>query len=922
MKSFLVIFFLSCIGFVYSQPCKQNPYEWLTQSNWFIGPGLAGKFSGGTLTISAFPNSTSYEGTSSASDDKGNLLFLTNGRILWDANGNQKYNKLLEGNEGSMTNGSAAQGIITVRHPLDTTKYYIFTVDDVNNGSTLGLNYFTFDRNGNNLSGPVQLGSYRTTEGITATRHANGVDIWITVLGSGTSNYYSYLLTCNGVKSTPVLSTAPNVSGQTGRGGHSFSWDSKYFAAGYGLGGANNIIVYKFDNQTGIISDPHPIAPSLMTTAPYDILFSPDNTKLYFSTNLGSLGFFDISSWNTTTITATYKDIPGVTTGLYSAIEIGGDGNLYMTSSSTLVKITGNLNTGTLTSSYIPGANTSLGLSTMYIPPSEKPEIQKAGPFCITDKPFDLATKWKCNGMNAEDYIDKTSIYSGKGITDPINGTFDPSVAGAGTHQIIFKRCNVTDTIYITVGPCSISIDVASTPTGCSSPNGTATATVIKGTPQYTFSWSNGQTSSTITGLSAGIYTVSITDGAGLKSTQTVLVTQLNGPTVTVTGTTPSDCKGATGSASASATGGTLAYTYLWNNGQTTSVATGLTEGTYTVKVTDANGCTSIKTAAVPSNNTMSVTATSTPTGCTVNYGTATAITITGTGPFSYVWSNGETASSISGLASGTYSVIITDINGCTRATTVNVIPKNTLSITATATPTGCLNNTGTASTSVLTGVQPCSYIWNNGQTTSSIIGLAPGTYSVVVKDSDGCTKTQSATVTELKPSINISVTASTISPGDSVTLSVKGGNTYEWSPPDGLSCTTCPNPTAKPLKSTTYCVLATDTNGCKDNKCITVNVEIPCETVFVPGAFSPNGDGQNDVICLMGNNCIDKLSFQIFNRWGEKVFEVTDPSANMCWDGTFRGTSLNTAVFVYYLHVTYINGDQLKRKGGISLIR
>ena len=168
-KSVGFICFFLVSSTIFSQTCVtqlKNPWEWPSHSNWIIGNGVKGKFSGSGISISPIPNVTTYEGTSGASDDWGNLLFLANGRRVWDPQGNLKYSGLLEGNEGgSMDNGSASQGIITVRHPLDTTNYYIFTVDDALTGKSNGLNYFVLDRKGNLKSGPVRLGSYRTSEG-------------------------------------------------------------------------------------------------------------------------------------------------------------------------------------------------------------------------------------------------------------------------------------------------------------------------------------------------------------------------------------------------------------------------------------------------------------------------------------------------------------------------------------------------------------------------------------------------------------------------------------------------------------------------------------------------------------------------------------------------------------------------------------
>ncbi|TAL57928.1 MAG: gliding motility-associated C-terminal domain-containing protein, partial [Bacteroidetes bacterium] len=87
----------------------------------------------------------------------------------------------------------------------------------------------------------------------------------------------------------------------------------------------------------------------------------------------------------------------------------------------------------------------------------------------------------------------------------------------------------------------------------------------------------------------------------------------------------------------------------------------------------------------------------------------------------------------------------------------------------------------------------------------------------------------------------------------------------------------------------------------------------------YIPNAFSPNGDGENDIFYVRGN-CIKELTFIIYNRWGEKVFETTDPK--ICWDGIYKGKPLNTAVFVYYMEATLTNGEKINRKGNISLIK
>ncbi|HRE98717.1 MAG TPA: gliding motility-associated C-terminal domain-containing protein, partial [Flavobacteriales bacterium] len=154
---------------------------------------------------------------------------------------------------------------------------------------------------------------------------------------------------------------------------------------------------------------------------------------------------------------------------------------------------------------------------------------------------------------------------------------------------------------------------------------------------------------------------------------------------------------------------------------------------------------------------------------------------------------------------------------------------------------------------------------------------------------------------------------------GASTVLNATGGTVYTWTPATGLSCTNCASPTASPTTTTTYIVSGTDANGCFGSDTVVVFVELPCGEIFVPNAFSPNGDNENDVLRIYGN-CINELYFVIFDRWGEKVFITTNPAE--VWDGTIRDKAMNNAVFFYYLSATLNNGDVVEKSGNITLIK
>ncbi|HLG03425.1 MAG TPA: SBBP repeat-containing protein, partial [Bacteroidia bacterium] len=233
----------------------------------------------------------------------------------------------------------------------------------------------------------------------------------------------------------------------------------------------------------------------------------------------------------------------------------------------------------------------------------------------------------------------------------------------------------------------------------------------------------------------------------------------------------------------------------------------------------------------------------------------------------------------------------------------------------------------GTATVTPASGTNPYTYSWTTipAQTTQTATGLCPGTFSVTITDSIGCTKTQSVTVVmETGPLAAASASTYSISSGGNSQLSATGGGAYQWTPVSGLSCSACQNPVASPTVTTSYCVLVTDTNGCSDSACVVIFVDMPCGgdylSTMMPNAFSPDNNGQNDQLCIPQGPCIVSASISIYDRWGEKVFETDDKNA--CWDGIHKGQALNAAVFVYSLEGVFTNGESFKQTGNISLVR
>ncbi|HTB07629.1 MAG TPA: PKD domain-containing protein [Bacteroidia bacterium] len=423
-----------------------------------------------------------------------------------------------------------------------------------------------------------------------------------------------------------------------------------------------------------------------------------------------------------------------------------------------------------------------------------------------------------------------TYSWTGPGIVSGA-GSQSTVVNASGTYTVVVTTsttplCTYTlDTAVVVPGPIVITI----TPTNelCNGGNtGSASSNVTGGTPGYTYSWSNGQTGSNATALTAGSYTLTVTDSHGCKGTGTVTITQPSAVT-TAPSSVASICTANNGTATITAGGGTPGYTYLWNGGQTTSSISPVSAGTYTVTVKDANGCTITANVTVP-NTVSTLTATTTPTNPLCNGGTGSA-TVTGPGggtaPYTYVWSNAQTGTTATALTIGTYTVTITDANGCTGTETVTITQPTAITTTTSSTPTNCSANTGTASVTASNGTPGYTYLWSNGLTSSNISNLSAGSYTVTVTDANSCTTTATVVVASSGATITPTLTSTNVlcnggNTGTATVTGVTGGTTpytYSWS--SGQITTNITGLTAG-----TYTITVTDANGCTGTASVTVS--------------------------------------------------------------------------------------------------
>ena len=495
------------------------------------------------------------------------------------------------------------------------------------------------------------------------------------------------------------------------------------------------------------------------------------------------------------------------------------------------------------------------------------------------------------------------------------------SNANSNNYDAMIARFGSSACATVTATPCTAMFASCSvTNILCNgSSTGSAAVTASNGTAPYSYSWSTGSTAQIISNLAIGTYTVIVTDVNGTTVKTSGVVTQGSAPNVLLSGNTIFCSSVCNGSVTATGSGGTTPYSFSWSNSTTGNKLTGLCVGGYTVTITDANGCSNKGSVSWGAPASPTLTVSSNAVTCFGGNNGSAIATISSAGTFTYKWSNSDSKFQISNLLTGIYSVTVTNNNGCSVTGSVNINQPSPLTL-AVSGSTVCAGQTGSANASVFAGTSPYNYLWSNGFTSSSVLSLPAGVYSVTVIDNNGCTITGAANIIALSTP-TIAITAdTTITLGQSLVLNASGGTNYTWNTTTELSCLNCSSPIASPQSNTAYCVTVSNSTGCSASACVNVSVEIKCEELFIPNAFSPNGDNENDALCFYGSNCIRVFHIAIYNRWGGKVFESADIS--QCWNAVVNEKESDGGIFVYTAEAIFTNGERMTKQGNITLIR
>jgi predicted transcriptional regulator len=447
------------------------------------------------------------------------------------------------------------------------------------------------------------------------------------------------------------------------------------------------------------------------------------------------------------------------------------------------------------------------------------------------------------------------------------------NVSGISTGSAIIKYqfvnasgCTSEVTKVITVnGIQPISIATSGSINFCQ--GGTVTLTAPAG---LNYNWTNGATTQSITVNTSGNYGITATNVAGCSTTSSVVAVTVNPlPLANITSSSTTLCQGSNLVLNAPAN----AVSYAWSNGATTQNIIINAPGNYSLTMTDANGCSASASTTIVNgiNPQASISAGGATTFCQGGN-----VVLNAAGGTSFLWNNGATTQSISVTTPGNYSVMVTNVAGCSamsNSTMVNVLQAPNAVATAYGATTFCQGGSVIIATSGGT-----TYTWSNGSTAQSITPITSGTYSVIVTGSNGCTATSNAINVTVNPTPTAVITpsgATTFCEGSSVNLVATGGATYAWN--NGST-----NATLAVTAGGTYTVTVTNAGGCTDTETMTVTVnEVPSAFIVTSGATTFCQGGEVSLTAQTGNTYV----------WSNNA---TTQSISVSTPGTYSATILS----------------------------
>ena len=552
-------------------------------------------------------------------------------------------------------------------------------------------------------------------------------------------------------------------------------------------------------------------------------------------------------------------------------------------------------------------------------------------------------------------YVIQWSTNGSDNFRNPLDNSVNPIPAGIyGLTVTDDDGCQVIQSFTITE-PDPVNIDGFANinQSSCSQGacDGRAEVLISGGTNPgagYNITWATGETTPTALLLCAGRNVVEVSNAGCPAVTDTVVITSPNIVTVSLIDSANALCyQQANGEIQVAGNGGTPGYSYSWDDSNSGNLRAGLVAGTYTVTATDSNGCTSDpRSITITEPDTMVVVV---ELGGTLNprcNGDMNGILSTrwirggnmNTTP-NYTWSantpNPPNEPIATGLPAGTYSVTVTDGNGCQDETSYTLTTPDAL-IGRMTMPTdpNCFGELSTITVDTAVGGTGTTFTFSvdNGpqQQLRNPSEVLAGTHIISVFDRNAC-RWDTTIVINQPDEVTVDIIDEiTIDLGDSSQLipNVPSSimiDSIIWNPTGNLTCTDCLMPWVIPTQSATYQITVIDNNGCRGEDQIRVNLN-RARNVFVPNAFSPNGDGVNDFFQMATGTGVNRINYlRVFDRWGALLYEQKEYlpiGGTDGWNGEFQGRDLNVGTYVFVSEVLFQDNTTLVYRGSVNLLR
>ncbi len=535
-----------------------------------------------------------------------------------------------------------------------------------------------------------------------------------------------------------------------------------------------------------------------------------------------------------------------------------------------------------------------------------------------------------------------------------LGNTPNPSQLQAGNYSVTVSDANnCQDSASMLVEQEFIELaSLQTTNNNCASESlGMATLVVnqAQGLLAYQLSTPSGNLAATVSGsqltfnnLASGAYQLTVTDARACQDSLLFIIAEP--PPIRGTASIePINCLSPTASILWNGGGGSGDLSFNWSNGSNSASISGLLAGQYNLSITDAAGCSLQQSFLIDTYNFPSIQTLIQPVSCAEAVDGAIYPTFTNVQPpVNYAWLSADGVevgrdAALTQVAAGTYRLVGQDAQGCPLDELFILTAPEPLNLAITLEDIRCAGESNGLLELTASGGTPGYRYRIQGQsewqTNNLLIGLAAGSYRIELSDQQDCRLLSSPVfITEPLP-LELSLgDPLTVTFGDSQQLfpriSGGGGNilAYRWLPQDSslFSCLDCPIPFISPIDQASIRLQITDSRGClaEDELAVFVRKDF---TLLVPTGFSPNGDGQNDRLIVHGSFGMQVLQFQVFDRWGELVYEKLNFPVNEdteSWDGLFRNESAPAGTYLWQARALLPDGSEQNYRGQTTLIR